>query len=122
MAQHGDKKMPFVFSPEIRDGERGLYRFSCYPVARVERWTFWIAESTLRCLGPDAPLEGESLFRCHKEVIHQAALARMSCGEPDAEHVLSLQDFKGIVELAEASHPAEDMNNAPLRMQVRARV
>ena len=91
-------KMPYVFSPEVHDAERGLYRFRCYLTAYVECWTFWVAEATLTSLPPisafEDAAEGDSLFECYREAIHQAALLRMRSGEPHVEHFLTASDFK----------------------------
>jgi hypothetical protein len=103
--------MEYVFSPEVYDPERGLYRFRCYLTAYVERWTFWIAEATLRELPPACrALEGDSLFCCLKQVIHQAALVRMSVGDPDVEHVLTLHDFKQMSTLADEGAQAPEVS------------
>ncbi len=106
--------MPFVFSPEVYDAERGLYRFRCYPTARVERWTFWIAEASLRSLPPSPATSGESLFGCYKEAIHRAALLRMSSGDPDAEHVLSLQDLREVIGVADCASRPEELDKEVL--------
>ena len=91
-------EMPYVFSPEVHDADRGLYRFRCYLTAYVECWTFWIAEATLTSLPPictfEGTPEGNSIFECYREAIHQAALLRMRSGEPHVEHFLTASDFK----------------------------
>ena len=111
--------MPFVFSPETYDAERGLYRFGCYPAARVERWTFWIAESTLRKLASRLPEGSEPVFTKLRDVVHQAALARMASGDADVEHVLTLNDF-GLVGSTDADLPAHDNAASCRRMGARS--
>lgn len=99
--------MPFVFSPEVYDAERGLYRFRCYLTARVERWTFWIADASLRSLPPSLATSGDSLFACYRETIHAAALLRMEFGDPDAEHVLSVQDLQEVIGVPDVGSRSE---------------
>jgi hypothetical protein len=85
--------MPYVFSPELWDTNRDMYVFRCHPEARLERWTFYVTESTLKKLDPrPANCRTEVFDRC-RAAIYQAALCRIYLGDPDVEHVLTFQDF-----------------------------
>jgi hypothetical protein len=94
VVRDGLQEMPFVFSPEAFVAEQGMYRFRCYPTARVERWTFWVAESTLSQLAPCRVGASDRAFGELREVVHQAALERMKSGAVDVEQVLTLGDFE----------------------------
>jgi hypothetical protein len=116
VVQDVEMEMPYVFSPEIHDAERGLYRFRCYLTTYDERWTFWIAEATVTSLPPcyasETAMEGESLFGCYRQAVHQAALLRMTSGEPHVEHVLTQSDFNQMLVSPDDGVQAHEINGA----------